>query len=277
VTGVGVVQQHVVDDQRGCIDVPASVRADDRFGRGLGFGLRLHRRPMLRAELCWGALCCPRPNVHAVAGDRGLPAQHNFGPMTALEPRARPGWCDTGQAWRFGGPTRSSTYRLSSVLASTYMSAESSDSWSDRSATVAMSDRPKICCADDSTIANAAFPTGRDQNASSQMRLGAQRGTQHSSARNIGRHMLRATYGDEAITVGPSSQAVQQGLSVGAAEPTLHMICNQLNLHSSAAPCLRRGPRLRGRVCGSGWRGRRRGADACFHAFAQARRLARSG
>src|SRR5450631_2464434 len=31
---------------------------------------------MLRAELC-----CPRPNVGAVAGDRGLAAQHNFGPV----------------------------------------------------------------------------------------------------------------------------------------------------------------------------------------------------
>ena len=62
--------------------------------------------------------------------------------LTALEPRARRGWCDTGQAWRFGGLTRSSTHRLSSVLASTCMSAQSSDSWSDRSATVAMSNQP---------------------------------------------------------------------------------------------------------------------------------------
>jgi hypothetical protein len=112
--------------------------------------------------------------------------------LTAFEPRARRGWCHTGHAWRFSGPTRSSAHRLSSVLASTYTSAESSDSWSDRSATVAMSHQPKICCADDSTIANAAFPTGRDQNASSQMRLGAKRGTQHSSARIIGRQRNRA-------------------------------------------------------------------------------------
>ena len=67
------------------------------------------------------------------------------------------------------------------------MSAQSSDSWSDHSATVAMSNQPKICCADDSTIGNVAFPTGRGQHASSQMRLRAQRGTQHSSARTIGR------------------------------------------------------------------------------------------
>ena len=32
------------------------------------------------------------------------------------------------------------------------------------------------------------------------MRPRAQRGTQHSPARNIGRHMLRATYGDVSIT-----------------------------------------------------------------------------
>ena len=151
-------------------------------------------RPMLREELC-----CPRANVAPLQWDRGLPAQHIFGRLTALEPRARRGWCDTGQAWRFAGPTRPSTHRLSSVLASTYISAESSDSWSDRSATVAMSNQPKLCCADDSTIGNAAFPTGRGQHASSQMRLRARRGTQHSSSRNISRHMLRATYGDISI------------------------------------------------------------------------------
>ncbi len=132
---------------------------------------------------------CARP----LQGDRGLPAQHNFGPVDGSRPRARRGWCDTGHAWRSVGRTRSCTRRLSSVLASTYVSAESSDSWSDRSATVAMSNQPKICCANDSTIGNAAFPTGRDQHASSQMRLRAQRGTQHSSARNIGRRSDRAS------------------------------------------------------------------------------------
>jgi hypothetical protein len=35
------------------------------------------------------------------------------------------------------------------------------------------------------------------------------------------------------------------------------------------APRIRRGPRLRGRVCGSGWRGRWRAVDECFHANAQ--------
>jgi hypothetical protein len=50
-----------------------------------------------------------------------------------------------------------------------------------------MSNQPKICCTDDSTIGNAAFPTGRGQHATSQMRLRAQRGTQHSPARSIGR------------------------------------------------------------------------------------------
>jgi hypothetical protein len=52
--------------------------------------------------------------------------------------------------------------------------------------------RPKLCCVGDSTIGNAAFPTGRRQHASSQMRLRARRGTQHSSSRNIGRQLDRA-------------------------------------------------------------------------------------
>jgi hypothetical protein len=64
---------------------------------------------------------------------------------------------------------------------------------------VAVANQPKICCADDSAIGKAAFLTSRGQHAASQMRLRAQRGRQHSSARNIGRHMLRATYGDEAL------------------------------------------------------------------------------
>ena len=94
---------------------------------------------------------------------------------------------------------RWSTHRLSSVPASTYMFVESSDSWSSRSAIVAMANQPKICCAHDSAIEIAAFRTGRVQHASSRMPFALQNPTQHSSERNIGRHMLRATYGDIAI------------------------------------------------------------------------------
>jgi hypothetical protein len=151
----------------------------------------------LRAELC-----CPRPNVRGRS--RGIGAyQRNMisARLTALGPRARRGSCDTGHVCRFGGPTRSSTHRLGSVLAPTNMSAESSDSWSDRSATVAMSNQPKISCADDSTIETPHFPTGRDRHASSQMRLRAQRGTQHSSARNIGRQR------DRMLVAGPVDQS----------------------------------------------------------------------
>ena len=160
----------------------------------------------------YGDLCCVQNYValgRMWAPLQGIGAyQRNIisARLTALEPRARRGWCDTGHAWRFGGPTRSSTHRLSSVLASTYTSAQSSDSWSDRSATVAISNQPKICCADDSTIGNTAFPTGRGQHASSQMRIRAQRGTQHSPARNIGRHVLRATYGDVPIAANQASE-----------------------------------------------------------------------
>jgi hypothetical protein len=46
---------------------------------------------------------------------------------------------------------------------------------------------PRLCCADDSTIGNAAFPKGRGQHVNSQMRLRAHGGTQHSSSRDIGR------------------------------------------------------------------------------------------
>jgi hypothetical protein len=116
---------------------------------------------MLRAELCR-----PRPNLAAVAGTGAYRRNIIWVRLTARTSHAHArGWCDTGRAWRFGGPMRSSTHRLSSVLASTYMSAQSSDSWSDRSATVAMSNRPKICCVDDSTIGNAAFLTGCGQHA----------------------------------------------------------------------------------------------------------------
>ena len=95
---------------------------------------------------------------------------------------------------------RSSTHRLSSVPASTYMFVlESSDSWSSHSAIVAMANQPKICCAYDSAIEIAAFPTARVQHAKSLMPFALQSHTQHSSERNIGRHMLRATYGDEGV------------------------------------------------------------------------------
>jgi hypothetical protein len=135
---------------------------------------------MVRAELCW-----PRPNVGALAGGIGAYQRNMISARLTARATRTARLVRHGHAWRFGGPTRSSTDRLSSVLASTYMSAESSDSWSDRSATVAMSNQPRICCPDDSTIRNAAFPTGRDQHASRQMRLRAQRSTQNSSARNI--------------------------------------------------------------------------------------------
>ena len=97
---------------------------------------------------------------------------------------------------------RSSTHCLSSVTASTYMFVESSDSWSSHSAIVAMANQPKICCAYDSAIEIAAFPTARVQHAKSLMPFALQSHTQHSSERNIGRHMLRATYGDDSAPSG---------------------------------------------------------------------------
>ena len=70
---------------------------------------------------------------------------------------------------------RSSTHRLSSVPASTYMFVlESSDSWSSHSAIVAMANQPKICCARDSAIEIAAFRAGRVQHASSRMSFALQ-------------------------------------------------------------------------------------------------------
>ena len=86
---------------------------------------------------------------------------------------------------------RSSTHCLSSVTASTYMFVESSDSWSSHSAIVAMANQPKICCAYDSAIEIAAFPTARVQHAKSLMPFALQSHTQHSSERNIGRQRDR--------------------------------------------------------------------------------------
>jgi hypothetical protein len=121
----------------------------------------------------------------------GLPAQHSLGGLKALEePEQRGSWCQR-PGWRFGCPMRWSTHRLSSVPASTYMFVESSDSWSSRSAMVAMANRPKICCAHDSAIEIAAFRTGRVQHASSRMPFALQNPTQHSSERNIGRQCGR--------------------------------------------------------------------------------------
>jgi hypothetical protein len=74
---------------------------------------------------------------------------------------------------------------------------ESSDWSSSPSAIVAVANQPKICCAHHSAIGIAAFPIGRVQHASSQMSFPLFNHTQHSSDRNIGRHMLRATYGDQ--------------------------------------------------------------------------------
>ena len=66
---------------------------------------------------------------------------------------------------------------------------------------------PRLCCADDSTIGNDAFPTGRGQHASSQMRLRAHGDTQHSSSRNIGRQrnrLVRAAASGKALVVQPT-------------------------------------------------------------------------
>ena len=128
-----------------------------------------------------------------------MPAQHILGGLKAPEEREQRGCWSSGRAWRFGGPMRSITHGLSSVPAATYVFVESSDWSSSPSAIVAVANQPKICCAHHSAIGIAAFPIGRVQHASSQMSFPVWNHTQHSSERTIGRHMLRATYGDLAL------------------------------------------------------------------------------
>ena len=145
-------------------------------------------RPRLRAELC-----CPRPNVRGRCMGIGAYQRNTISArLTALEPHAarlvrhRPRLAIQ----------RPNAIEHASLEFRADLDVHVRPSRATHGRTAArrsrMSNQPKICCADDSTIGNTAFPTGRDQHASSQMRLRAQRGTQHSSARNIGRHSARA-------------------------------------------------------------------------------------
>ena len=54
--------------------------------------------------------------------------------------------------------------------------------------------QPKICCAHDSAIEIAAFPEGALRRQAVGCRSRCRTHTRHSSERNIGPHMLRATY-----------------------------------------------------------------------------------
>ena len=112
---------------------------------------------MLRSEIC-----CPRSNVDAAAGDRALPAQHNLGGLKALEEREQRGsWGQRpGLAIRRPNAIEHPLLEVP-VPASMYMFGNSSDSWSSRSAVVAVANQPKICCAQDSAIEIATFPTWR--------------------------------------------------------------------------------------------------------------------
>ena len=131
-------------------------------------------------------------------GDRGLPAQHIYGwfEIATVALRSDDESLDSADMY-----AESSTELKRCALAG--VGHPTREAWPvphppRRARGSRAVNRPKIVlrCRATSTIGNAAFLAGRRQHASSQMRLRARRGTQHSSSRNIGRHMLRATYGD---------------------------------------------------------------------------------
>jgi hypothetical protein len=161
---------------------------------------------MLRSELC-----CTRSNVGAGAG-LGLAGATYFGRVEGSRGTRAARLLAAAASLAIRRPMRSITHRLSSVPAATYMFVESSDWSSSRSAIVAVANQPKICCAHDSAIGIAAFPIGRVQHASSQMSFPLRNHTQHSSERTIGRHMLRATYGDIPIAADQASELRTRGL-----------------------------------------------------------------
>ena len=98
-----------------------------------------------------------------------LLAQHSLGGLKALEERRAARLVVPGPGLAIRRPNAIQHALLSSVPASRYMFVESNDSWSIRSAIVAMATRPKICCAHDSPIEIAASPQRGVQRASSRM------------------------------------------------------------------------------------------------------------
>jgi len=192
VTAIGVTEQRVprsvaVDDAVARDDRPSAEDAAQIAGRSHSSA----GRRVGQADDCLGDLCCAqnyvalRPMWAPSQGDRGIPAQHSFSPVddsratcTARLVRHRPGLVSRQPN---AGEHASLEFRAGlDVHVSRVERLMVGPQRDGRDVKPA-----EICCADESTIGDAAFPTGRGQHASSQMRLRAQRGTQHNSARNI--------------------------------------------------------------------------------------------